>query len=350
MRVIIMSHLGRPTLKREEDLSLRLITTILSEMLNNQKVYFFPEINEVFAKKTFDVIKPGEVCLLENLRFFQGEKKNDAQFAQLLSQFGDIYINDAFGVCHRKHASVSRIQNFFPTQKYKGFLLENELLQLKKMQKAPIEPYTIIVGGAKIGSKIHILQAFLNVADYILIGGGMAFPFVKYLGGEIGASLCRNEELDVVEKFLLDAKKSTTKIILPVDCCVTNSIEKREDIKILNINKIPENYMGVDIGPKTIKLFSDFIQISRSIMWNGPMGVSEIDEFSNGTKQLANIIIKTTSGGCFSLIGGGDTISDVSRFGMKSKFSYVSTGGGAMLEFFKNNNLPGALNLSSINT
>ena len=154
----------------------------------------------------------------------------------------------------------------------------------------------------------------------------------------------------MVEKFLLDAKKSSTKIILPVDCCVTNNIETRESIKVLNINKIPKNYMGVDIGPKTIELFSGFIQSSRSIMWNGPMGVSEVDEFSNGTKQLANIIIQTTNSGCFSLIGGGDTISDVSRFGIKSKFSYVSTGGGAMLAFFKNNNLPGVLNLSSINT
>jgi len=349
MRVIIMSHLGRPTLKREDNLSLKVVLNSLSELLNYQKVSFFPDINEEFAQKTLETIQPGDVCLLENLRFFQGEQENDAKFAQLLSQFGDIYVNDAFGVCHREHASVSKIHEFFK-QKHKGFLLEKELLQLEKLQKNPKKPYTVIVGGSKIGSKIHMLQAFLHVADYILIGGGMAFPFIKYLGGEIGSSLCRSEELGVVENFLKKVKKSNTKILLPIDCIVTSSIEKIADIHTVEINQIPQNYIGVDIGSRTIELFSDIISLSQTVMWNGPMGISEIDEFSAGTKQLSDSIIELTNKGGFSLIGGGDTISDVSRFGLKSKFSYVSTGGGAMLEFFKNQNLPGVLSLKKINT
>ncbi len=350
MRVVIISHLGRPTEKREKSLSLKHLVQPLSNMLNNKSVHFFSDINKEFAKKTLEIMRPGDVCLLENLRFFSGEKRNDDTFAHLLSQFGDVYVNDAFGVCHRKHASVSFIHQFFLQKTYKGFLLEKELLQLEKLQKNPQVPYTIIVGGSKIGSKIHLLQAFLNVADYILIGGGMAFPFIKYLGGKIGSSLCQSEELVVVESFLKKAQKSNTKIILPIDCVVTTNIEKRADIKVLDINCIPQNYIGVDIGSKTIELFSNIIMSSKTIMWNGPMGVSETDEFSTGTKQLAGSIIELTNQGGFSLIGGGDTISDVSRFGLKSKFSYVSTGGGAMLEFFKNQNLPGVLNLQKINT
>ena len=350
MRVILISHLGRPTENREMALSLKQLIQPLSGLLNNKKVHFLSDITHELAQKTLEILQPGDVCLLENLRFFSGEKANDDTFAQLLSQFGDFYINDAFGVCHRKHASVSSIHHFFKKKTYKGFLLEKELLELEKLQKKPKKPYTIIVGGAKIGSKIHMLQAFLNVADYILIGGGMAFPFIKYLGGNIGSSLCRLEEISVVENFFKKANKSKTKIILPIDCFVTSNIEKRADVKILEISKIPQNYMGVDVGPKTIELFSGVIRNSQTIMWNGPMGISEIDEFSTGTKQLSDLIIESTNMGAFSLIGGGDTISDVSRFGLKSKFSYISTGGGAMLEFFKNKNLPGVLNLKKINT
>jgi phosphoglycerate kinase len=270
------------------------------------------------------------------------------KFAKLLSNYGDIYINDAFGVSHRNHASVSAITQFFENKKYKGFLLDRELIELKKLKNNKIEPYTIIVGGSKIGSKIHMLKSFLNVADNIIIGGGMAFPFIKYLGGEIGNSIFQENELKVVKEFLDQAKNSKTKIVLPIDCLITNSIDKKTDQSYTDIKNIPEHHMGVDIGVRTIKLFSDVISKSKLIMWNGPMGISEIEDFSNGTREIAATIVEATKQGSYSLVGGGDTISDISRFGLKKEFSYISTGGGAMLEFFKNENLPGIKNLESI--
>ena len=211
------------------------------------------------------------------------------------------------------------------------------------------KPFTVLVGGSKIGSKIHILKAFLGVADNILIGGGMAFPFIKSSGGEIGESLCLEEELNVVADFLFQATKTNTNIILPVDCVVTDSIKNRSNISIAQIDKISKNYMGVDIGPQTISLFEKYILTSRLIMWNGPMGIAETEEFAQGTNTIANLIVKATNFGAYSLIGGGDTVSDVSRFGLKSQFSYVSTGGGAMLEFFKKNYLEPTKDLLKIN-
>ena len=216
------------------------------------------------------------------------------------------------------------------------------------MKKDPPPPYTIAVGGSKIGSKIHILKTFLDVADNILIGGGIAFPFIKYLGGQIGNSIYQEKELEVVKIFLTEAKQSKTKILLPIDCLITENIEKQKNLKFTDIMNIPKDCIGVDIGPKTIQLFSEIISNSKSIMWNGPMGISEIDVFANGTKSLAKMIKKRTNSGGYSLIGGGDTISDLHKFGFKGKFTYVSTGGGAMLEFFRNEDLPGTRNLKSI--
>ena len=227
-------------------------------------------------------------------------------------------------------------------------MLESEIKTLKNLKEAPKHPYTIVVGGSKIGSKIHILKSFLNIADNILIGGGMAFPFIKYNGGHIGRSICSESELSVVESFLKQANQSNTKINLPIDCIVTDDITQKTNQRAVDIRLIPEGYFGVDIGPKTVQFFCRRIKGSKLIVWNGPMGISEIQEFSNGSKKISESIIKETKKGAYSVIGGGDTISDISRFGLKNQFSYISTGGGAMLEFFKNEDLPGTKGLRSI--
>ena len=342
MSVVLISHLGRPK-KKEKSLSLKILIDPLSQLLK-QKVFFSQELTTNKINK----LNSGEVLLLENLRFYEGETTNDLHFAKLLSKQGDIYVNDAFGVAHREHASVLAIQNFFPNQTYKGLLLDKELRTLEKLKVNYQKPYTLIVGGSKIGSKIHMLETFLNRADWILVGGGMAFPFIKHLGGEIGSSLCNNNELIVVETFLQKLKKSTTKIVLPIDVVATENIDSQESVIIPESFSIPENHMGVDIGPKTVELFNIRIKESKSIVWNGPMGISEIEAFSSGTEQVANGIIAATQSGAYSLIGGGDTISAASQYNLKSEFSYVSTGGGAMLEFFRTKKLPSVQNLSPI--
>ena len=341
-KIVLMSHFGRPK-GRDLNYSLIKIMPALEKLLKT-KVSFVADITGSTDNREYN----SPVTLLENLRFYPGEKKNDIEFAKILSSYGEIYVNDAFGVCHRKHASVSAITNFFPTKKYKGILLEKELTELKKLKNNSIKPYTIIVGGSKIGSKIHILKSFLNVADNIIIGGGMAFPFIKYLGGKIGDSIFQADELEVVKEFLHKASISKTKIFLPEDCLITNNISQKTNKSYVDISNIPKGYMGVDIGLNTIRLFSDIISKSKLIMWNGPMGISEINDFSNGTKQIAETIVEATNQGSYSLLGGGDTISEISKWGLKNKFSSISTGGGAMLEFFKNENLPGTKDLDSI--
>jgi len=341
-QVILISHLGRPKVKAKE-YSLQIIVDPLSKLLKKD-VFFYQDwmLNPINLNNKTDVV------LLENLRFYPEEINNDRLFAERLSRFGDIYVNDAFGVSHRNHASIFGILEFFK-HKYQGFLLEKEIKELNALKNSKKKPFTVVIGGSKIGSKIHILETFLNIADNILIGGGMSFPFVRKTGGQIGSSLCLDDELEIVADFLYKAKKTKTNIILPVDCVITDNIKSRSRISIKEIDSIPENYMGVDIGPKTIKLFEKYILDSKLIMWNGPMGIAEIEEFSNGTRKIANYIVKSTDLGAYSLIGGGDTVSDVARFGLKSKFSYVSTGGGAMLEFFKNNYLEPTIDLIKIN-
>ncbi len=344
MHVVLMTHLGRPQ-KRDKNYSLNIILNTLEKILN-QNILFVSDIlkgNNTQIPQTHP-----SITLLENLRFYSGEKNNDEKFAKKLSAYGDIYVNDAFGVCHRQHASVSAIGKFFPQKKYRGILLEKELNELKKLKRSKISPYTIIVGGSKIGSKIHMLKEFIDVADNILIGGGMAFPFIKHLGGEIGDSICKNDELAIVSNFLNQIKNSKTKVFLPTDALITDDIEQKNDQKYVDIMSIPKSYKGVDVGPDTIKRFSSIIIKSKLIMWNGPMGISEIKEFSKGTQKLAKLITDQTKKGTYSLIGGGDTVSDISRLGLKEKFSYVSTGGGAMLEFFKNKHLPALIELESL--
>ena len=337
--IVLMSHLGRPKKRNPED-SLKILIKPIERLLN-KKVLFIENPCEIN-------IPIGSIGLLENLRFYPGEKKNDHVFCKELSKLGDFYINDAFSVSHREHASISGVKDFFPNKNYKGLLLESELRQLNILKKDPKPPYTIIVGGSKIGSKIHMLETFLGIANNILIGGGMAFPFIKYLGGEVGKSICQDSELDIVKKFLYKAKLSRTKIIFPLDFLATKDLINKEQQKIVDSHQIPQELMGVDIGPKTINLFNKYIISSKSIMWNGPMGVSEISDFSIGTRSIADTIKTATKLGTYSLIGGGDTASDISRFGFKNSFSFISTGGGAMLEFFKNPNLIGFKKLKKL--
>tara|TARA_Y100000766_G_scaffold255869_1_gene242249 strand:+ start:348 stop:1526 length:1179 start_codon:yes stop_codon:yes gene_type:complete len=341
-QVVLMSHLGRP---KAESLkySLKILVKPLSGLLKRD-VFFYKD----WLTSQINLDDQPDVVLLENLRFYSGEINNDKVFAENLSRHGDIYVNDAFGVSHRYHASTFGILSFFK-KKYKGFLLSKEIKELTALKNNTKTPFTVLVGGSKIGSKIHILKTFLGIADNILIGGGMAFPFVKKNGGDIGESLCLDEELDVVTDFLLQADQNNTNIILPVDCVVTDSIKNRSNISIKKIDKIPPNCMGVDIGPQTMQIFEKYILDSKLILWNGPMGIAEIEEFSQGTKKIANLIASATHLGAYSLIGGGDTVSDVARFGLKQQFSYVSTGGGAMLEFFKNNYLEPTKDLLKIN-
>lgn len=341
-QIVLMSHLGRPKGK-DTTLSLKSLIKALEKLLNRE-IIFLKDID----KENIENIGPGKVGLLENLRFYKGELENDINFCKKLSRYGNIYVNDAFGVCHRAHASTSGIHAFFTNKIFKGFLLETELTQLKKLKNNVINPYTIIVGGSKIGSKIHLLKTFLDIADNIIIGGGMAFPFIKYLGGKIGNSICEDKEINIVESFLKESADSKTQIIFPKDCLITNNIDNKSNLKITDIYNIPDEFLGVDIGPKSLESFNEIISKSNLIMWNGPMGISEIKEFSNGTKRLAEHVKKRTQNGCYSLIGGGDTVSDITRFGHKKSFSYLSTGGGAMLDFFKNENLPGIAGLESL--
>ncbi|MBF24968.1 MAG: phosphoglycerate kinase [Flavobacteriales bacterium] len=344
MNVFLMSHLGRP-LKQESKYSLKQIIPSIEKLLT-KKVKFVKDINgnvrNLLSKNK------NQIFLLENLRFYSGEKENNVQFAELLSKYGDIYVNDAFGVSHRHHASVSAIGNFFLNKKFKGLLVKKELDELSQLNQNNKRPFTIIVGGSKIGSKIHLLKTFLNKADNILIGGGMAFPFIKFLGGSIGDSIYKESELGVVKSFLDRAQQSKTKIILPTDCIATNDLENSVDCKNIYINNIPDSYMGVDIGKDTIRLFSETIKASKLIMWNGPMGVSEIDLFSFGTRKIAESITQATAHNAYSIVGGGDTVSDIAKLEMKNNFSYISTGGGAMLDFFRDSNLPGILNMKSL--
>ncbi|MBJ05143.1 MAG: phosphoglycerate kinase [Flavobacteriales bacterium] len=336
MSVVLMSHFGRP-IKKNTEFSLKKLLKPLSEILN-KKVLFHSDLKKDISTKNIP-LQNNEVILLENLRFYSGEVNNDINFAKQLAKYGDIYINDAFAASHREHASISAVKQFFSnSKKFKGLLLSHELEQLKKLSTLN-SPYTIVVGGSKIGSKIHILKNFINTADYILIGGGMSFPFIKFNGGKIGSSLCNDSEVKIVKDIYNDFKNSSTKLILPVDCVTTTDLIRKTDIKICNIKNISRSSMGVDIGPKTIQLFKSYINKSKTIMWNGPMGVSEFDEFSNGTKNIATSIVEATQKDAYSLIGGGDTVSEISKFGLKAKFSYVSTGGGAMLEYFKHNQL-----------
>ena len=335
---IVMSHLGRPK-KRDKKFSLLRIKQELERLLD-LVVFFVEDCIGPEVKKASETLKPGQVLLLENLRFYKEEVAGDEKFAEELSSLADIYINDAYGTTHRAHASTSTIAKYF-TEKSPGLLLQKEILSLKKVLESPKKPVTAIVGGAKVSSKISIIVNMLKVIDNLVIGGGMAYTFILNLGGKVGDSICEPENLGDCQEILDQAKKKNVRIFLPLDVVVSKSFSNNDKQKEVDIQNIPVGWQGLDIGRKTRKKFSDVIKQSNTILWNGPMGVFEMSSFQKGTKAVANAVAVATKKGSFSLVGGGDSVAAVKKFNLKDKMSFISTGGGAMLESLEGKVLPG---------
>ncbi len=338
--VILMSHLGRPKQGPEEKFSLKHLINYLSEKLNTN-VKFADDCIGDSAKNLAAVLKPGEVLLLENLRFYKEETKGDEDFAKKLASLGDVYVNDAFGTAHRAHASTTVIAKFFPENKLFGYIMENELKNINKVLSEVKRPFTAILGGAKISGKIEIINQLMNKVDNFIIGGGMMFTFIKAMSGNIGNSLIEEDLLKVAIDTIEKAKKTGVNFYLPVDVIIANEFSNEADKKLSNSYDIPDGWMGLDIGPKTCKKFAYVIEKSKTILWNGPMGVFEMPNFETGTKYIAEAVADATQNGAFSLIGGGDSVAAINKYNLKNKFSYVSTGGGAMLEYIEGKELPG---------
>ena len=335
---IVISHLGRPK-KRDKKLSLLRIKQELERLLD-RVVIFVEDCIGPEVKKASETLKPGQVLLLENLRFYKEEVAGDEKFAKELSSLADIYINDAYGTTHRAHASTSTIAKYF-TEKSPGLLLEKEILSLKKVLESPKKPVTAIVGGAKVSSKISIIANMLKVIDNLIIGGGMAYTFILSSGGKIGDSICEPENLGDCQEIIDQAKEKNVKIFLPTDVIVSQSFSNNDKQKEVDIQNIPDGWQGLDIGTKTRKKFADVIKQSKTLLWNGPMGVFEMSSFQNGTEAVANAVAVATQKGSFSLVGGGDSVAAVKKFNVKDKISFISTGGGAMLESLEGKVLPG---------
>ncbi|PKP25079.1 MAG: phosphoglycerate kinase [Bacteroidetes bacterium HGW-Bacteroidetes-2] len=336
---ILMSHLGRPKAK-EEEYSLRHIVDKVSEIIG-VKVKFVEDCIGSRAEEAAAKLKPGEILLLENLRFHKEEEAGDKYFAKQLAVLGNFYVNDAFGTAHRAHASTTIIADYFPNEKCFGLLLEKEIISINKVLKDNKKPVTAIIGGAKVSSKITIIENILNTIDHLIIGGGMAFTFVKALGGNIGSSLVENDKMELALHILEKAKTKNVIVHLPVDAVIADSFSESANTKEQSIDTIPDGWMGLDTGQKTNAFFAGVIRESKTILWNGPVGVFEMKPFSHGTISMGIAIAEATKHGCFSLVGGGDSVAAVKQFGLEKKMSYVSTGGGAMLEMLEGKSLPG---------
>tara|TARA_B110000305_G_C19419151_1_gene629819 strand:+ start:78 stop:1265 length:1188 start_codon:yes stop_codon:yes gene_type:complete len=338
--VVLMSHFGRPKDAPSSDFSLKQIIGSLESLLE-RKIIFCSDCIGDSSFKTTKNLKNGTIVLLENLRFYKQEKQGDKDFALKLSNHGDVYVNDAFGSAHRAHASTSVIANYFPNDKTFGFLIENEILSVDKVLNSNSHPLTAIVGGAKVSSKITIISKLLDKVDHLIIGGGMAYTFIKAQNGSIGKSLVEDQYLDLALEILQEAKEKGVQIHLPSDSLCCKEFSNDLPIEIRPINKIPEDEMGLDIGPDSISAFKDVIVNSSLLLWNGPMGVFEMSNFQNGTASIAHSIVKATENNAFSLIGGGDSVAAINLFKLANKVSHVSTGGGAMLEYLEGKQLPG---------
>jgi len=336
---ILMSHLGRPKSGPEDKFSLKHIVVELEKALE-RPVKFAQDCIGSEAKELALGLEPGEVLLLENLRFYKEEEKGDAEFAKKLASLGDIYVNDAFGTAHRAHASTAVIAQFF-TDKVCGYLMLSELRNADKVLGDPARPYTAIMGGAKISDKILIIEKLLDKVDNLIIGGGMSYTFAKAQGGTIGDSLLEADKLDFVLELMEKAKAKGVNLILPLDTVISKAFANDAEQGLANKGEIPDGWMGLDIGPKTRELFAETILKSKTILWNGPMGVFEMDSFDKGTKAVAEAVAEATKGGAYSLIGGGDSAAAVNKFGFGEQVSFVSTGGGALLEHMEGKVLPG---------
>ncbi|WP_281297765.1 phosphoglycerate kinase [Flavobacterium limnophilum] len=337
--VILMSHLGRPKGK-EEKYSLGHIVKKASEILG-QTVYFAPDCIGSEAEKAVSNLQPGQILLLENLRFYAEEEAGDVAFAKELASHGDIYVNDAFGTAHRAHASTTIIAQFFPKDKCFGLLLAREIESLNKVLKDSVKPVTAVLGGSKVSSKITVIENILDKVDHMIIGGGMTFTFVKALGGKVGDSICEDDKQELALEILRLAKEKGVQIHIPVDVVAADAFSNDANTKIVDVREIPDGWQGLDAGPKSLENFKKVILESKTILWNGPLGVFEMESFANGTIELGNFIAESTVNGAFSLVGGGDSVAAVKQFGFEDKVSYVSTGGGAMLEMLEGRILPG---------
>ena len=337
--VILMSHLGRPK-GVEEKYSLKHILKTASEVLG-VSVKFAEDCIGAVAKNGAENLNVGEVLLLENLRFHSEEEAGDIAFAKELASLGDIYVNDAFGTAHRAHASTTIIAQFFPNHKCFGTLLAKEIESLNRVLKNSEKPVTAVLGGSKVSSKITVIENILDKVDHMIIGGGMTFTFVKALGGTIGDSICEDDKQELALEILTLAKEKGVQIHIPVDVVAANAFSNDAQTQIVDVTKIPDGWQGLDAGPKSLENFKKVILESKTILWNGPLGVFEMPTFANGTIQLGNYIAEATEKGAFSLVGGGDSVSAVKQFGLEDKMSYVSTGGGAMLEMLEGKILPG---------
>lgn len=336
---ILMSHLGRPK-GEDPSLSLAHIVPEVEKILKVNVVF----THQVIGNKTTEAVntsKPNQVILLENLRYYKEEKNGDENFAKELSKLGDSYINDAFGTAHRAHASTAVIAKFFPNNKFAGDLLLKEVESIKKVMESGEKPVLGILGGAKVSSKITIIENIINKVDKLIIGGGMAFTFIKAQGGEIGNSICEDDKMPLALSILKSAKKNKVEILLPLDVVCADSFSNGANKKVCPIDKIPKGWEGMDAGPESLNIFEKAIISSKTILWNGPVGVFEMESFSKGTISVGEYVSKSTKNGSFSLVGGGDSVAAVKQFNFQEKVSYVSTGGGAMLESLEGKILPG---------
>ena len=338
--VILMSHLGRPKEGPTDKYSLKHIVPYLSKVLGVEVQFANDCIGAEAVQKAGD-LKAGEVLLLENLRFYKEEEKGDKDFAQKLAQLGEVYVNDAFGTAHRAHASTAVIAQFFPEAKYFGYLMAAEISNAEKVLNKPERPFTAIMGGAKVSDKIELIEALLDKVDNLIIGGGMAYTFVKARGGEIGKSLVELDKLDLANELVKKAEEKNVNLVLPTDAQIADKFSNDAEVYNGPNDQIPADREGLDIGSESAKHFAEVIGASNTLLWNGPMGVFEFDTFAKGTKAVADAVVAATERGAFSLIGGGDSAAAVAKFGMTEHVSYVSTGGGALLEYMEGKVLPG---------
>jgi len=336
---ILMSHLGRPK-GFQDQFSLKHIAAKVEDILGVEVKFVSDCIGEK-AEAAAANLKPGQILLLENLRFYKEEEAGDKAFAEKLSKLGDIYVNDAFGTAHRAHASTTIIAQFFPKSKCFGYLLAQEIESIEKVLKTGEKPVLAVLGGAKVSSKITIIENILDAVDHLIIGGGMSFTFIKAQGGKIGNSICEDDKQELALEILKKAKAKNVQVHIPVDVVAADAFSNDANTMIVDIDKIPDGWEGVDAGPKSIKMFHDVVMQSKTILWNGPLGVFEMESFAKGTIELGNSIAEATKNGAFSLVGGGDSVAAVKQFGFEDKVSYVSTGGGAMLESLEGIVLPG---------
>jgi len=345
--LVLMSHLGRPQKKRKSDgsidfekHSLKHLVNRISELTGRDVKFAADCISEDAFNKSAS-LKPGEVLLLENLRFYKEEEMGETEFAGKLARHGELFINDAFGTAHRAHASTAVVAKFFKDKRMFGYLMAGEIRNADRVMNHAERPFTAIMGGAKVSDKILILGQLMEKVDHLVIGGGMAYTFLKSMGGGVGSSLCEDDKLELARKILEKASHCNVQLHLPQDSVIADRFNAMASTQVMPSNQIPDGWMGLDIGPEASASFAGIINQSRTILWNGPMGVFEMKPFSNGTKQVAKSIVDATGNGAFSLIGGGDSAAAINKFGLADKVSYVSTGGGALLEYFEGKDLPG---------